>query len=650
MQSSHIKDTDDTLEHVLPSYETFMNLFHCPLNGSDNIVKPPIYEESLKNTVNNNNFPDQISNYEASPVNQLDDTEESLLNNIQKLSDVNTSLKIDITLTKENSLFENDKQKQHLLYHYSPGESVFGTLKISNPSDSDIPFKFIVLSMNCKIGIQDTKGKIQCNKTLFTLYDLEATFNNNNNKDENTDPTSLNFDEGANSSNQHQVQLALKTKIIKAKTTIKIPFKFKIPEYIFDTTCNSNLTHHLKIPPSFGIDRVRFNSYCSMGEIPSHLGYEKMQVNGYPVFVKDYVPNGFYCQYSIDANVIGDSKDYSKISKNDFVSLKKLEYHFRVRASPYTETETVFYDSTKTQLNQIRRLILKEIGVLKERVDLQKAGVTNLKDQNEIINNDLSEKKPYAILSENDQLETKQYKTKINFDSKNLFLKNKGKMEINCTMKKSQILEQFYPKLLSPQLNNALNDSKFMNISCPSINLKLKYIPNNIETKPPKAITINPSLIAINFSTMRNIPFHIDNDFIFEKNPAAIQEMLQIYKIYKTHVKDLMESNHLNIPKETLNMIKCMDSISYNETPIPFIFKKQNIDVGNKWIYDINSRTYSCELDITLELDSKHIYMNPKALLPTFQTCLFSRLYKISLNIGISELLNKNVIFPITVI
>lgn len=648
---------------VLPSFEMHHFMLNRSLSQPEyHLIFPPEYEDSMAETSISSlsNFQNQQNDTPEIPS---FDSSELLLNNLHKLQRINIPVNVSITLTKEMPEMGKPFEKEYPLKQYYPGEMVYGFATFENTSPFEIPFEILLVSMNCDIGVKNAEINSQTGKRIITSYDLEASYhfdnNGNNSEIQDIDP----FDNIYTCFGPRRV--------LKPHNKVKKFFKFRIPTYLLDDNCDHQFSEHLKIPPSFGINKYSWNSRaCAIG-INKTLGYGRLEKTGSPLKVNDSALNGEFCSYYISVDIIGKRLDsYKKFYKPetkhqyDYIFLKNVEHYFRVGKSPQDIEERVLnYGSTKSQLDYIENIAKETIEVLTERGMLQEVDVTNIRDQDEIIYSTNGKNKASISMDIERNLEKQGLNVEEFYEKsftksikKDIFFKVNGELRVNCKMKKEARMQSFLPKMMERKESSVLFDVEHMKASSPIVKFELEFKPfeeREIKnTKLPNSIEITPAMKAIDLQSANSIPFLIDNDFIIQ-DLNDIKQYFEKFKLYYTKIKELLCQTKSKVLKSTYDILKGMANLEYNEIEIPNILKSENINLQGKWIYDSKSKIYKCEFEYKLELNLKDIMINPKALISTFQTCLFARLYKVQLDITTKNMKNdkKNKLtFPITVV
>lgn len=631
---------------LLPSFEMHNFMFNRTLN--EDIT--PDYQESVTDTVISSSHQiDAISTTDPDLIH----SGEFVLNNLHKLQKINLPIEVNITLTKDVPQVGIPFERENPLKQYYPGDMVYGFATFKNKSKVNLPFEMLLVSLECEIGVINPKTRNQCIKKLIAMYDLEASYNH------------LPVDTYCNTRGRYDpidnTHVGFKSRVLEPENVVKKFFKFRIPTFLLDDNCDEQFPEHLKIPPSFGLNLTSMKYAASTIHIDPHTGYGRLQTIGSPIQVNDYALPGEFCSYFINVQMIGKRLDAYKqfYTANtthlyDFIFLKNVEHHFRVGKSPDSNDYRLDYSSTKNQLELMEKTAIETIEVLTEREMLNKIDVTDITQQDEIIFSSSGKSKVATIPPADRFWEkrplTKSYQTStiMNF-KKDFFSKSSGELTISANMEATATIKSFLPKLMENKATSIFFNEEFMMSSTP-VKLELTYKPFDNSSKFPTNFSFTPSMISIGVQSVHNIPFIIDNDYLLEDSDQ-IKLKFQKFSLYSQKISDMMKANNAGILKTTSDMLKSMAYLRYKEIHIPQIFKSYSIEIEkSKWIFDKNSKTYKTSVTIPLELDIKNILANPKALLPSFQTCKLARLYKIQLNISPKRGKTFKSYFPVTVV
>lgn len=644
------------LSDLLPSFQMHNYMFNRTLTESsltDSV--PPQYEESMCDSRSSTLLDESATNPSYIPS---IDSSNLLLNNLDKLQKINLPFEAKIELTEEMPVLGSPCTRKNPLSQYLPGDMVYGHISFENKSKFKIPFEMLLVSMECEIGVLNPKGNTLIKKKILTTYDLEASFNflgtdGDNDTCHILDPLDKKY-------------LGFSERSLYPGVPIKKFFKFKIPNYILDDECNDQLFEHLKLPPSFGINRSSWNSKASFIHYEKHLGYGRIDKAGSPIIVNDYAGHGEFCSFFINAQIIGKRLEeyrpfYTPTTTHqyEFIFLKNVEHYFRVGKQPPVLGEyRVTNGSTKSQLDVFENLAKETLEVLHERELLREVDILDMRTQDEIIFSSCGKCK-YASNADSEATDCKHqsltsYRRDASFEyKKDFFNKRDGKLNVECKFDKSQHIRGFLPKLLDAHSQEKFYKEVNDETVAALLKIELEFKPSkasSVDPKLPTTINITPKMIAADIQSAFSIPFTIDDEFLLNDS-KAIQQLFAKFALYYNKILEVMKINNYGVPKRTLQLLKGLGYCKYKEIPIPDIFKSQKVSISqNMWTYDQQQNVFRCAFDVPLQYDIKSIRDTPKCLTPSFQTCLLARLYKINFEVSPSRGKTSVVSFPITVV
>ncbi|ODQ48808.1 hypothetical protein PICMEDRAFT_14338 [Pichia membranifaciens NRRL Y-2026] len=652
--------SDDSLEEVsdkanisnefsdlLPSFEMHNFMFNRTL--TDDL--PPAYQESITDTVGSSTQYSESVPFSEPALNPAN----FVLNNLHKLQKINLPFDVQVTLTEKLPQPGLPYESRNPLKQYFPGDMVYGFVIFENKSDTSLPFEMLLVSMECEIGVTHPKNKRQVKTKVLRMYDLVASYNFLYVDYQNTQCNMLDPSDNT--------RIGFRSRVMDPGTRVKKFFKFRIPQTMLDDNCEEQFPEHLKIVPSFGVNIYNLNTTAAAINIDPHLGYGRLDRTGSPIKVKDYALPGEFCSFFINIQIVGKRHDaYKKYyTKNtthqyDFIFLKNAAHYFRVGKVAESPRSTSNYGSTADQLDLIEKTAQEAIEVLAERKMLKDIDITNIHHQDEIIFsssgkikastddlcNQSTEKLPLDLSYK--QLMTFKFK-------KDLFSKLNGQLTVICKMDRAATLKSFLPKMLEVNPTSVLLNEEYMKVNSPVLDLELTYGPLvSGDKKLPTSLYITPTMIVIDVQSAFNIPFTIDGDFIrqsVDENKTRFKK----FAMYYAKIGASMLELGTGIPKATNELLRGMAYVRYEEIRIPNVFKAVNIEVPpNSWVLESETGTYKFKTKVSLEYDVKCILMAPKTVIPSFQSCKISRLYKIHVGVTPKRAKTESTVFPITVI
>lgn len=507
-------------------------------------------------------------------------------------------------------------------------------------------------------------------KKFLKTYDLSACFHygcidlESQGVDENTlkddvDGTVIGFDHN---------------RIIRPDTVHKKMFSFKLPRYLLDISCFDQLPSHLVLPPSIGLNREACAGMARFIQVNPLLGYGRLDRYGSPIKAIDYAQDGQSISYSINVQFIGRKlefykKFYTHETKHeyDFISLKSTDYHFRVETSNNQEIHAIETDygeaSTTEQLKSIEKNIADKLNEILERKNLKSIGVTDARNQDEIIFSSLPSSKKSTPVHSSELIPTlSDTKSSVTDDigftskktvplTKDLFSKVDGELSISISMHRNARLKsirpkQFYVKRSSSSTLMSLSGSSenpllssFSNSSLSSMNMRplssvkstdsvrtigaeneslyvnLSFKGSNSNSKRglsksslPSSITITPNLKVFNIQSTFPIPFTIDNKFIFNKGleKENVENLRRKFSFYYQQLLDVVKELDTGLARSIYNNVNGLSRLQVDQQTVKKLFEPFTIDLTNQWRLNPNTNVYECEFQVPLSFDSKN--------------------------------------------
>lgn len=647
----------DVYEDLLPSFQMHTFMFNRSLAGStSNEDLPPEYEEMISTSENaSSNFISDITSSAETDTPTFTDPENLVLNNLNKLQRINLPFKANITLTNDYVYHGSEYTTISPLKEYLPGEMVYGFVVFENKSTIKIPFEILLVSMECEIAIKNPNTGQLHTKNILKMYDLEASYN---------------FAGIETCCQDHQrynpkddTYTGFEKRLLEPGIKIKKCFKFKIPEYVLDSSCEQQLFDHLKSPPSFGINKRALGGKTSMIKINPPLGYGRIEEKGSPIHVSDHALTDSYCNYYINVQIIGKNMDIYKpfyrentLHQYDYIFIKNQEFYFRVGKSsllPYDNKSP--HGSTNAQLELFKHTAIDTLEVLQERGMLSKTGITSIAAQDEIIYSsngkrktvytvdDIQNEKKLALSSEytnNTMIELK----------KGLFSGIEGKLEAEFIFDKFSAFKSYLPKVMENMKEDSVYKGGITDRYRPVVRINLSFKGNSVNDKLPKSVTISPKLLKSEFYSTKHLPFTIDNDYL-QNSATTIRKQLKEFGVYYNTIVEQSKKERTPVLRETKDALQSLASCKYWESDFRHIIKVQEVSLENKWELDVNDAgIYKCSIEVPMIVDLNYLERCPHALLPSFQSCLIARLYKLGLSIACGKVKSEHVTLPVTVL
>ncbi|GAV28654.1 hypothetical protein PMKS-002128 [Pichia membranifaciens] len=452
-------------------------------------------------------------------------------------------------------------------------------------------------------------------------------------------------------------------------------------------------------------------------KVDPFLGYGRLDRYGSPIKTNDYASDGQSVSYFISVQFIGRKLDfYKKFYTNDtkheydFIFLKNVEYNFRVDTSSnvndYSADDSLSDISTNQQLKMIENMVTDKLHEIVERKNLKKIGVTDPREQDEIIFSNLSNNKKSQQLYRADLVPLlSDTKTSMSDGEgfsrvktvklvKDFFSKVEGDLSVRLSMNRNSQLRAIKPKQLrqasskpSSKSNSSLslstqnqlnsNSSSFASLGsltlspavssesanytkpvtsapeCLYIYLSFKSPDLKRNTKPslPSTITFSPTLRVYNIQSPYPIPVTFDHKYLFNGGlePENLQILKKKFSFYYQELVDVLKDLDTGLARSMYNKVNGLAKLHVTEQTVKKLFETQTIDLHNQWKFNKESNIYECEFGIPLVFDSKNMEkISSYCVVPGFQQCLLSRLYTVDVEVSVKKAKAKmNMKFPV---
>jgi hypothetical protein len=664
IQASHDHHNNIEVEDLLPSFQMHNFMFNRVLTGPNyNGISPPDYDSISSESgvkpivISGGTEIDPNAEMELDAVYDAGQPTNLVLNNLDRLENINAPVKVIITLTEQLVTFGSNYIKRNPLREFTPGDMVYGFVTFENLSNVDIPFEILLVSMECKIGTTDYELGKRFSTTIMKTYDLQACYNfesggDNVKKRYPYDPKDDTF-------------IGFRRRLIQPGMKIKKFFKFKIPDRLLDSACEHQLSDHLNPPPSYGLNRQAANSAAETVILDDSFGYSKSALSGAPLHVKDFAGSEF-CNYFVNVQIIGRGMEvYQQFRRrpsqtnDNYLLIKCREHYFRVGRSTL-----LLYDShqfvktrTSTQLNNLRNIAVDTLEVLTEREMLQNSGVSDSEDQDEMIYSGREKGKTtlaYLNCIDNGNMAVsnlQSYTATLSFTfKKTLFSTLAGEVNAELKFSKTSVLQSYLPKDMDLLKEESVFRGDLTKTYKPNIAIHLTFNPSlEGKAKCPKMVTITPQLIMCHLNSPTGLPITVDNEYLCD-DPGNIKHRLEQHKLYYNEICKLKKRVQASILPEVESQLEGIANCRYHENPLETPLKSQNIELDSKWVYDAKAKSYVADIEIPVEVDTAALECNPHALLPNFQTCMFARLYKVAVDVKFAKGLEGSASFPINII
>ncbi|GMG55699.1 unnamed protein product [Ambrosiozyma monospora] len=462
---------------------------------------PPIYQEQTNSSSNVSDI-FTVTTSRSSFVDPTLNPEELLSNNIEKLTTIDTPIKINVQLTQSIAPEGQPTIKEEPYKMYSPGDTITGYVMIENPSSEPVPFESflvslegydIVKSFDPTTNVDAPRKNIRHN--FLKMYDFCACYHYG--------------DIFAGMSRDRYEWVCPETgalngftddRILKPGMKYKKRFMFRLPPDSIETTCKHRLPNHLSLPSSYGVDLECFKGAAENIRLNPRTGFGVLNRNGSPIKTKDYSLYGQAVSYAITVKLIGRSTDFQKqckkIDKNcgyHFVLLKDDQYILRVVGNSPAFDQSSFL-TTKQQMCQLYDFLDDTIDELKCRSGLIESGITDRNIQDEIMDGNGEHKKAKQLVFQQTRPNADEiFQTKIIENeasvrfNRGMFNRIDGELNIHASTNKDISMNRLFPKEIEylnrpgskPPSTPSSSAASIINIKplSDSITIKLHYIP-----------------------------------------------------------------------------------------------------------------------------------------------------------------------------
>lgn len=633
---------------------------------------------------------------------------ETILDNIHNLRNFTNSANanakaITISLHFTQDVCEIGKKPTHidpLNFEYKQGDYLNGYVLIRNDGPKLIPFDMFYVLFEGTFVVQGAQPKEKSRVTFrrfLEMYDFAASYyraNVNRLVTENEtewqchekqyDPLDGTF-----------IALGGK-KVLETGVTYKRFFTFKIPVRLLDTECNDHkLDGHTELPPTLGISDEEKKSRPK----------EKL--------ISDFAMMNTWTSYGVTARFIGKASKYDVYEDkeygtklidacgDEFIILKEAMSNVRILQDSVILSESE-KEAKKTQskllYNNLLKRVTEKIAVGNELIKAIESGndkkLLTLSRQIEaetlVRERCQTDSVKYEQLYRANNrgkdvkgpLKPDTYDMVIPISKKSILGKAKEKGTLLISAPKMEYLLQYIsPKYFREHV--APNDSswKFQ------IPMEIQYTPSGLETsnvKPPSIIEIKAEFVVFTAkSDRRPIPIELNHDFLFLNDPKMQSEFKAsdnftklVKEPMKAHANTLysqlkkLDAKNFRVERDLCDDLSALANVDvrYNN----LILHDTNViqhggcvssaSQGLSKIWDKEGNTFkkdfSIEVDITRaqkkapnapKLDSTYKAYNEMCFVPSFQTCMISRLYYIHLIIFFSNNKFVEVKIPVSI-
>lgn len=615
---------------------------------------------------------------------------ETILDNIHNLrnftdSDNSVSNQIEISVHFSEDVGQQGKIPKHidpLIFEYKQGDYLNGYIVLENRSSEPISFEmfYVLFEGNFEIRKSEKTTSTVRIKKFLEMYDFAASWNQSS-VDRLITEECNQFTCQSKVDPTDNTALCINRKCFEPGRKFKRFFTFKIPDKLLDSECNEhNLPGHTELPPTVGVSTK-----------------EKKLANKKMTPVTDFSFIDASTSYAVLARVIGRASQI-KVGEADFLETKLInstgdEFVIMKESMSFIR---ILQDSNcpseaQKAVNREASRILYEnfISRIKEKLkigDLLKAAIERGDDLTAVdISARIAEEEEASGLT--DAIKARQSYTCYRKAAKHIFMKRLKEVNLTTPLYKKSFLRPdkvvgtfTVSSLMADYLLNYMQPERFRSEAATNDDLWKLQIPINVAYSPsvtssgkiPKVCEITCELIVFTLkSEKKPIPVELNHGFLFKnaltgtrslkltdnydhivKRPMQrysrdlynlFQELgAENFRIEKSLAEDVVamataESKYNNLVlRET--KILCLDgSVQEAEkcSTIPLI-KLADGNYSNNFTLLVDATKAQKKQFPLKNLPVDYKSFNEFCLVPSFQTCLFSRMYYLKIFIRLS--------------
>lgn len=577
-----------------------------------------------------------------------------------------------------------------LNFEYKQGDYLNGYVLIRNDGPKEIPFDMFYVLFEGTFAVQDKsnpKGKSRVTiRRFLEMYDFAASYYRANvNRLVSEKDTGWYCDSNRADPLDGTLTALGGKQVLRTGVTYKRFFTFKIPVRLLDTECNDHkLDGHTELPPTLGMPdwerklrpKEKLVSDFSMMNTSTSYGVTARFI-------------GKASKYDVD-----EEKDFGTKLINEagdeFIILKEAMSNVRILQDSVILSESekaAKKTQSKLLYNNMLKRINEKIAVGEELVRAIKSGddgkavslSRQIEAENLIRERSQTDTVKFEQLyrasnrgkdSKNFQAKPDTYDMVIPITKKPLLGKAKEEGTLMISVPKTEYLLQYIsPKYFREHV--APNDSswKFQ------IPVEVKFTASsllNSNVKPPSIREIRAEFVVFTVkSDRRPIPIELNHDFLFQ-NESKMQNDMTAGDNFTTLVKKPMQkhartiynliqelgSNNFRVEKDLCDDLSALANVNerYNNLILhdtKVIQHGGRITSASEGTSDIweqlgctFTKIFSVEVDVTRaqkkspsapKLKPGYKSYNEMCFVPSFQTCMISRLYYIQLFVFFSN-------------
>lgn len=637
---------------------------------------------------------------------------ETILDNIHELRNMTWSqnenaLSLDMLVHFTEEVGESGKIPKHidpLNFEYKQGDFLNGYVLIKNTGLKPIPFdmfyvlfegNFIVA--NAKDSRDKTPVKI---RKFLEMYDFAALWNHASVNRLLLEPECIipeNCDINIDPIDGSHLCIKSDKKILPGELYKRF-FTFKIPTRLLDLECNDhNLSGHTELPPTLGISR-----YEKAGWSHKHQPVDDFS------FVDTATNYGVLARFVGKASKYNYDTDLDKTTKlinaegDEFVILKEQISNVRILQ------ELVMYsDSEKAVNNEASRVLYQNfVNRVKEIIEVGKelkSAISNLDDKSTIdIGTRLAAVQAVQARNQNDSVKARQLYTRFNNLCRDTKYQPASAMKYNIVTPiiKKLVLGTNKPLgtfcVLTPKSEYLLNyisphrfrygekvDDTAWKIQVP---IEVEFTPLSLLSKTsqiPEIKCVQAEFVVFTLrSKNRQIPVELNHDFLFKNESVGcsavtltdnfthlVKRPLRLYAKELCDLAHELGTNNFKVEKALVDDLSAMTNLEekYNNLTLHDVevecegqvhpAKKLGKSFGCEKLAHY-TRKFSVCVDIAkaekklpnpLPLKSGYKSYDEFTLVPSFQTCLLSRMYYLRIMVFLTSEQVVELKVPVTI-
>lgn len=589
-----------------------------------------------------------------------------------------------------------------LNYEYKQGDYLNGYILILNKGDKPIPFDmfYVLFEGNFIVAnAKDSRDKVPIKVRKFLeMYDFAASWNQAlvnrllletteiDSCHSRTDPV-----DGA------YLHIHADKRLLPGRLYKRF-FTFKIPTRLLDSECNAhNLPGHTELPPTLGLSRNEKLTWEHKHKPVDDFSFIDSATN-YRVLARFI---GKARKYGLDADVEKATK-LINAEGDEFVILKELQEYVRI-----LQESTMYSEREKAVSNEVSRVLYQNLlNRVKETIEIGKElkrAIANLDDKSTIdCSTRLAAVEAVQARSLDDLVKARQLYTR--YDNLSRDVKShptaERKYTIMAPVVKKQVIGGAKPLgtfcVLTPKSEYLLNyispkrfrygekvDDTAWKIQVP---VEVSFTPSSMLSKSSqvpeiRAITAEFVVFTLRLKN-RQIPVELNHDFLFKNENVGLSAVLlkdnfthlvkQPLRVYALELCDLaneLGAENFKVEKTLVDDLSAMTNLEdkYNNLTL----RDVEVSAGgqsypamkaSKLFANDKETSYTKSFSVCVDvakaqkktpnppsLKSGYKSYDEFTLVPSFQTCLLSRMYYLRIMVSLTSEQVVELKVPVTI-